>query len=83
MTMSINSQAHIQHKQTRVQFTNNSDNNNNNYDDNKNNSNNNDNSVCVYVCVCMRRKEGTNYMLYFTTHSTHFIYGYMASRHIW
>ena len=26
-----------------------------------------------------KRKEGRNKMFYFTTHSTHFIYGYMAS----
>ena len=34
--------------------------------------------VCVYVCmyVCVRVQ---NEMFYLTTHSTHFIYGYMAS----
>ena len=34
--------------------------------------------ICMYVCVCeciYGRKE----MFYLTTHSTHFIYGYMAS----
>ena len=30
--------------------------------------------LCVYVCMCEGRKE----MFYLTTHSTHFIYGYMA-----
>ena len=31
--------------------------------------------VCVCACACMRERE----MFYLTTHSTHFIYGYMAS----
>ena len=31
--------------------------------------------IYVYVCVCVRERE----MFYLTTHSTHFIYGYMAS----
>ena len=32
--------------------------------------------VCVYVCTYVGRKE---MFFYLTTHSTHFIYGYMAS----
>ena len=32
---------------------------------------------CVCVCPCL--KEGRKEMFYLTTHSTHFIYGYMAS----
>ena len=31
------------------------------------------------VCVCVRVCEGRKEMFYLTTHSTHFIYGYMAS----
>ena len=31
----------------------------------------------LYVCVCVRERERE--MFYLTTHSTHFIYGYMAS----
>ena len=45
--------------------------------------------VCVCVCVCMCacvdmcvcvcvRVEGKNEMFYLTTHSTHFIYGYIS-----
>ena len=36
--------------------------------------------VCVYVCiyVCMHARE-RDIFFYLTTHSTHFIYGYMAS----
>ena len=35
-----------------------------------------------YPMFGMSRKEGKKEMFYLTTHSTHFIYGYMAS-HIW
>ena len=40
-------------------------------------------SVCVCVCVCVyvcvRLLQEGRKMFYVTTHSTHFIYGYMAS----
>ena len=36
------------------------------------------NNCCVYVSI-LSWKEGRNEMFYLTTHSTHFIYGYMAS----
>ena len=32
-----------------------------------------------FLCQCICRKEGRKEMFYLTTHSTHFIYGYMAS----
>ena len=37
--------------------------------------------VCVHmhVCVCTCTQEGRKKIFYLTTHSTHFIYGYMAS----
>ena len=35
--------------------------------------------VSVCVCVCEREREREREMFYLTTHSTHFIYGYMAS----
>ena len=42
--------------------------------------------ACMSACMCERegerkseRKEGRKEMFYLTTHSTHFIYGYMAS----
>ena len=38
-----------------------------------------DTCVCVCVCVCMCVRERERKMFYLTTHSTHFIYGYMAS----
>ena len=34
--------------------------------------------VCVCVCVCEREREREREMFYLTTHSTHFINGYMA-----
>ena len=36
-----------------------------------------DNKFSLCVCVCVRERERE--MFYLTTHSTHFIYGYMAS----
>ena len=48
--------------------------------------------VCMYVCMCCMHAciyvcnacmyVGRKEMFYLTTHSTHFIYGYMSS-HIW
>ena len=37
--------------------------------------------VYLFVCllVCFKMKEGRKEIFYLTTHSTHFIYGYMAS----
>ena len=40
--------------------------------------------VCMHIDVCVRereieREEGRKEMFYLMTHSTHFIYGYMAS----
>ena len=42
--------------------------------------------MCVYACICVcvkqrkkERKKRKREMFYLTTHSTHFIYGYMAS----
>ena len=37
------------------------------------------NHICMYICMYVCRKEGKKEMFYLTTHSTHFIYGYMAS----
>ena len=34
---------------------------------------------CVCVCVCVCIYEGRKEMFYLTTHSTHYIYGYMVS----
>ena len=35
--------------------------------------------ITVDTCFVNVLKEGMNEMFYLTTHSTHFIYGYMAS----